>query len=346
MIILCIYINIKAIKKPNKYIKSHYLFKCEIIIIINVGNNLLKYAISIKLKELGYIPYIIGTRKKSNNSNITFINQTTNLVIIQNNFNEIKKDDYDVLMVNSDQTWRRWDKYFYDYGFLKFAEKWNIKKFIYGASIGFDTWKLTKKDDIIARKLLQNFTGISVREEGSIKLVKQHFKINSTFVLDPTLLIDKKYYLDIIKDYHGKTEMKKNYIFMYTTFQNNKVANLSKKAGKILNYDVYYYQLNNDSLIQDFIYYMVNSNAVITSSFHGSVFSIIFNKPFITIYNKLDAKERFNSLGKIFGIHDRLFEKDDKITFEQLLKPLKIDYKLLNQLKKKSINFLKENLEK
>ena len=63
---------------------------------------------------------------------------------------------------------------------------------------------------------------------------------------------------------------------MYTTFQNNKVANLSKKAGKILNYDVYYYQLNNDSLIQDFIYYMVNSNAVITSSFHGSVFSIIF----------------------------------------------------------------------
>ena len=41
---------------------------------VNVGNNLVKYAISIKLKELGYIPYIIGTRKKKHNSNITFIN--------------------------------------------------------------------------------------------------------------------------------------------------------------------------------------------------------------------------------------------------------------------------------
>jgi hypothetical protein len=231
-------------------------------------------------------------------------------------------------MVNSDQTWRRWDKYFYDYGFLKFAEKWNIKKFVYGASIGFNTWKLSKRDDKIARNLLKNFTGISVREEGSIKLIRQHFKVNPTLVLDPTLLIDKKYYLDIIKDYHGKIEMKNKYIFMYTTYKNNIVTNLSKKAGKIFNYDVYYYQLN------------------ITSSFHGSVFSIIFNKPFITIYNKLDAKERFNSLDKIFGIHDRLFEKDDKVTFEQLLKPLNIDYKLLNQLKKNSINFLIKNLEK
>ena len=359
-------------KKYKSSIKSHFLFKCAFIIIINliifqlfflckinkkigiisvrhnvnIGNNLLKYAISIKLKELGYIPYIIGTRKKKHNSNITFINQTTNLVIIQNSFKEIKKDDYDVLMVNSDQTWRRWDKYFYDYGFLKFAEKWNIKKFVYGASIGFNTWKLSKRDDKIARNLLKNFTGISVREEGSIKLIRQHFKVNPTLVLDPTLLIDKKYYLDIIKDYHGKIEMKNKYIFMYTTYKNNIVTNLSKKAGKIFNYDVYYYQLNNNSLIQDFIYYMVNSNAVITSSFHGSVFSIIFNKPFITIYNKLDAKERFNSLDKIFGIHDRLFEKDDKVTFEQLLKPLNIDYKLLNQLKKNSINFLIKNLEK
>ena len=363
--------NAKKIKKSKVNSNFYYFYKCIIIFIVNfiifilsfsfekikkvgiisvrhnvnIGNNLVKYAMSIKLKELGYIPYIIGTRKKYHNSNITFINQTTNLVIIQNNFNEIKENDYDILMVNSDQTWRKWDKYFYDYGFLKFAEKWNIKKFVYGASIGFETWKLTKKDDIIATKLLKNFTGVSMREVGSIKLVKQHFKINPTLVLDPTLIIDKKYYLDIIKDYHGSIEMKNKYIFMYTTYKIPSITRISKDAGKILNYDVYYYQLNNDSLIQDFIYYMINSKAVITSSFHGTIFSIIFNKPFITIYNKKDAKERFDSLSKIFGIKERLFHQGDKVTFEQLLKPLKIDYELLNKLKKKSINFLKENLE-
>ncbi len=56
---------------------------------VNIGNNLLKYAIFIVLKKLGYTPYIIGTHW--NNYNISFINRTTNLVIIKNNFTEIKK---------------------------------------------------------------------------------------------------------------------------------------------------------------------------------------------------------------------------------------------------------------
>ena len=74
-------------------------------------------------------------------------------MIIKNNFSEIKRNDYDVLMVNSDQTWRRFDKDFYDYGFLKFAESWKIKKFAYGASLGYDYWKLTQKDEEVAKKL-------------------------------------------------------------------------------------------------------------------------------------------------------------------------------------------------
>ena len=102
---------------------------------INVGNNLLKYALSIILKDLGFIPFIIGTRCTF--CNISFLNKTTNLVIIKNSYNEIKKDDYDILMVNSDQTWRKFDKHFLDYGFLKFAKNWNITKFIYGASFRF-----------------------------------------------------------------------------------------------------------------------------------------------------------------------------------------------------------------
>ena len=310
---------------------------------VNIGNNLIKYAISIKLKELGYIPYIIGTHWI--HSNITFIKQNTNLVIIRNNFSEIKRDDYDVLMVNSDQTWRKFDGNFYDYGFLKFAENWTMKKFVYGASLGFDEWKLNNRDEQIAKKLLNNFTGISVREEGSIKLIEQHLGINCTLVLDPTLLIDKKYYLDIIKDYKGKIVMKNKYIFIYSIFQVQFLKNSIKKAKNILNYEIYYFGLNKNSSIQDFIYYMFKSDAVITDSFHGSIFSIIFNKPFITIYDKFNAKERFNSLSNLFGVSDRLFENGQQINFHQLLKPLNIDYKQINELKKKSINFIKRNLE-
>ena len=310
---------------------------------VNIGTNLLKYAISIKLKELGYIPYMIGTHW--NNYNITFINQTTNLVIIHNNFSEIKKDDYNVLMVSSDQTWRKFDKHFYDYAFLKFAQNWNIKKFVYGASLGFDDWKLSYEDDQTAKKLLKNFTGISIREEGSKKLVEKHFGIQPIIVLDPTLLIDKKYYLDIIKDYHGQVAMNKKYIFIYTLFNSKFLIKTVRIACKIFNFEYYYFRLNNSSSIQNFLYYLVNSNAVITDSYHGTVFSIIFNKPFITIYHKFNAKERFNSIGKLFNLKERFIENNKKIDYEQLIKPLNINIKLLNELKLMSINFIKRNLE-
>ena len=157
---------------------------------VNIGNNLIKYAISLKLSELGFKPYIIGTHYK--NFNITFLNKTTKLIIIKESFKEIKEDDYDILMVNSDQTWRKFDKFFYDYAFLRFARNWNIPKIIYGASLGYDYWPLNSKDERIAKLLLKNFTGISIREKDSIKLIKNHLGIEPIFVIDPTLLIEKK----------------------------------------------------------------------------------------------------------------------------------------------------------
>ena len=297
---------------------------------VNIGTNLLKYAISIKLKELGYIPYIIGTHW--NNYNITFINQTTNLVIIHNNFNEIKENDYNILMVSSDQTWRKFDKHFYDYGFLKFAENWKIKKFVYGASLGYDDWKLSVEDDKIAKKLLKKFTGISIREEGSKKLVEKHFGIKPITVLDPTLLINKKYYLDIIKDYQGQVVINKKYIFIYTLFKSKFLVKAVENASMIFDYENYYFRLNNSSSIHNFLYYLVKSNAVITDSYHGTVFSIIFNKPFITIYNKFNAKERFNSIGNLFNLRERFIEENQKIDIMQLIKPLNINNKLLINL--------------
>ena len=310
---------------------------------VNIGNNLIKYAISILLKNFGYKPYIIGTHLK--NRNISFINKTTNLVIIHNNYSEIRKDDYDILMVNSDQTWRKFDNNFYDYGFLKFAQNWKINKFVYGASIGSCDWKLTNKDDLIAKNLLKDFNGISVREEGSIKLIEQHFGVKPELVLDPTLLIDKKYYLDIIKDYKGNVIINRKFIFIYSVEFSKYIIDLIKKTKSLFNYDIYYIDLTNCT-IPNFIYYMVKCEAVITNSYHGTIFAIIFNKPFITIYSKFLLIERFKSLSKLFGVHDRIFENGHKINIYQLLKPRNVDFKLFNKLKLKSINFIKNNLEK
>ena len=125
---------------------------------LNIGNNLLKYAMHIKLTELGFKPYFIGTNYKHND--ISFLKNFTNCRIIKNNFTEVSKKDYDILMVNSDQTWRKFDKHFYDIGFLKFSYNWRMPKFVYGASFGFNKWNINKKDEDVIKKSLSFKYGV------------------------------------------------------------------------------------------------------------------------------------------------------------------------------------------
>ena len=310
---------------------------------INVGNNLVKYSISIVLKNLGFIPYIVGTHLRD--FNISFLNRTTNLIVIKNNFSEIKREDFDILIVNSDQTWRKFDNNFLDYGFLRFAENWNIKKFTHAPSLGYDYWTLSYKDEIIAKELLKNFTGISIREQTSIDLVKTHFGIIPEFVLDPTLLIDKKYYLDLIKNY-PKNNTNDNYFFVYKVVRGRRLNRFLFKASKILNYKIYEYKLDNANPIEDFIYYISNCNAVITNSYHATIFSIIFNKPFIVFSKKKNAEARFQSLSNVFDVRKRIvyfFDKNPDVNI--LTEPLNLNQSLLESLKMKSINFIKKNLD-
>ena len=279
-LLLCFYLYIfrniaKTLKSENSLAFFKKKLKIGVVSVrhdINAGNLLLKYAIHIVLSKLGFTPYIIATHY--NNYNLTFINKTTNLVVIYNNFSEIKRDDYDILMVNSDQTWRKLDEHFFDYAFLKFAENWSIKKFVYGASLGFEKWPLTPEGDKIAKRLLKNFIGISVREEGSIKVIQKHLNVTPEVVLDPTLLIDKQYYLDLIKGYsNGKFNSRDNFIVSYKVTNSKTIKKFAYKATQELGYKLYILELNNNFVIEDLIYLIVNSKAVISDSFHGYLLS-------------------------------------------------------------------------
>jgi hypothetical protein len=309
---------------------------------INVGNNLVKYSISILLKKLGFIPYIIGTHW--HNFNISFLNRTTNLIVIQKNFTELKKDDFDILMVNSDQTWNKYGDHILNYGFLKFAKNWNIKKFVYAASLGYNSWPLSYNEEKIAKELLNNFTGISIREQNSVHLIKKHFGIIPEFALDPTLLIDKKYYLDLTKNYPKNRNINGNYIFVYNLLSTTKVKSFSSKVSNELNYTIYEFILNNTNPIEDFIYYISNCKAVISNSYHGTIFSIIFNKPFISFCNK-ENDLRFESLGNLLDLKYRFASYNDIDPDISLLTiPLNLNISLIESLKSKSIHFIKKNL--
>ena len=308
----------------------------------NVGNNLLKYAIFIKLSELGYSPEIVG--KRFENHNISFISNIVKLRLI-NNFTEIKENDYDILMVNSDQTWRKWDEDFYDVAFLKFAENWEKPKFVYGTSIGDNNWMFSLKDEEIAKHLVTNFTGISVREKNLIHLIDEHLGFESQLVLDPTLLIDKSHYLRLIKDFKSSLfnkVLKFEYIFVYILIKKSSIIRYLRRVKKRLKLPIYIITYFNKDQVQEFLYGIINSKAVITDSFHGTVFSIIFKKPFVSFFGKTDS--RFNNLFSILNIKNRKYKKNHFPPISLLTKKVIINESKLKSLKSESIKYLLKNL--
>ena len=234
-------------------------------------------------------------------------------------------------------------KIFYDIAFLNFAKNWDIPKFVYGASLGVDVWEYNKAEENFIKSLLKKLNGISIREKGSISLIETHLGIKPTFVLDPTLLINKKYYLNLIKNFRIDNVIDNNFIFIYALTNSNKLHYLIENVTE-KNYTIYLININMINHIQKFIYGIYKSKAVITDSYHGTIFSIIFNKPFIIYVSKDRGKERFNSLLEIFNLQERFFNYDCYPDINLLQKPLNLNKNIFNSLKKKSIRFLKKNL--
>ena len=317
----------------------------------NVGNILVKYSMFKKLEELGFNVTII-TPGNFGKKELIFINNTfnRNLYLINNSFsNELNERDFDYLLVNSDQTWvYNSPKYYYDVAFLKFAKKWfKVKKFVYATSIGFDRLPdMFIRDKSIVKELTRDFTGISFREIGAVKLFEKYLGIKGVFVLDPTLIIDKQYYLNEIKEYKGDLKSKKNYIFVYQLNRNEIINRFIEDSSKKLNYKVFRFKFYRPDVIESFIFGISNSKCIITDSFHGTIFSIIFNKPFISFINKDRGKGRFDSLKEVFNLYNRIIDplNQTNIDINLLIKQPNVNQTWLNHLRNISINYLKKNL--
>ena len=92
-------------------------------------------------------------------------------------------------------------------------------------------------------------------------------------------------------------------------------------------------------MVENFLYYIINCDAVITNSYHGTVFSIIFNKPFISIYYR-NRKTRVNSLRNLIDSEERFLRKGENPNYNLLIQPLNIKYEILNKEIENSIIFL------
>lgn len=228
------------------------------------------------------------------------------------------RNKFDCYVVGSDQVWREdYTSDITDY-FLKFLPQGNTAlKITYAVSFG-------KEQDFISPahlgeciELAKRFDRISVREESGVGIMSEIFNLPAKHVLDPTLLLQpsdyRKLITDNLRERHEKGLV--TYILDITPEKRESIRGLAYKLN--LPYTPIPYSLEELQptlkvySVYEWLYSIDTAKYVVTDSFHGTVFCILFHKPFICIGNEGRGSSRFTSLLKMFNLEHRLVSSLD-----------------------------------
>lgn len=275
----------------------------------------------------------------------TYINHTEALHFHGDFAKQIANGGYDAFIVGSDQCWRPCYNIFLSSMFLDFVQDKKVKRIAYAASFGTDKWEYTPQQAAICASLAQKFDLVTVREDSGVKLCKKHLEVDAVHVLDPTMLLTKDDYIRLIEQ--EKEPKLDGTLFNYILNPDKrKLAFIQRVAEEkgLKSFQVLpKYQAETRTRgdvkkhIEDCVFPSVtvwlrafmDAEMSIVDSFHGMVFSIIFNKPFWVIGNIDRGMSRFTSLLKMFHLEDRLLDADslDNVNFSKF-----IDWTMVNAI--------------
>ena len=264
-----------------------------------------------------------------------------------------KKMNFEGYIVGSDQIWR------YDFvpdirdSFLYFAKDMDAVKLSYAASFGSDEWNYPAEYQKICAQLIQQFALVTVREDSGVELCRKHLGCEAFSVLDPTLLLRKEQYEKVIEE--NDTHKSKG-IFCYmldnTPYKEKIVTTIKESLGlsefrmscshSLVEF-IRNFRNGIKQTVPQWLSNFSNADFVITDSFHGTVFSIIFNKPFVTIANKERGMARFCSLLSKFGLQDRLLTESGFSHLEKILKE-PVDWDSVNSKREELAAYSKQLL--
>ena len=255
--------------------------------------------------------------------------------------------NYDVIVIGSDQVWNpKITNGFDDVYFAQFPFAKAMKRYVaYAASM--EAKKLEDEEISFYKSRLSNFDAISVREKELLSLLQVHVDQPIKQVLDPTLMVSS----DLWDKLSSKKKIKGKYVVVYQVRNNKNTLRIANYIANQLNAKVVvlvaWLQINYQNTYQtaspeDFVNIIRNAACVVTTSFHGTAFSIIFNRPFYTVRLNDGADSRSSSLLESLGLENRMINIDDSPVFTT------IDYTAvnprLNSLRQQSQEFLLSNL--
>lgn len=332
----------------------------------NYGANLVAYSLSEAIKSIGYNPYVIdfdpfpdlnAIDRHRTQALYKFRKKHLNMTPRFRDSSELSilNDYLDMYVVGSDQVWRKeiTQKNLKTY-FLDFAKDKN--KIAYAASMGRDCFEGDEYETIKCSTLLSSFYNISVREDSGKDICYNDFNQKAEVVLDPTLLLNKDDYEKVIdEEYEENVDVA---VYFVSDYEKNNILERERKTlSKLFPHKNI---VNIKGEFKETLYgkkFMFNSISkwldgirkceyVVTDSYHGLVFSLLFQKKVILIAKNSIAISRFQTL------FSRLEGNLEKINYSSLQDVKNIDYTLnyeeinknLNKYRDISMKFLKDNL--
>ncbi len=238
---------------------------------------------------------------------------------------------FDAIVVGSDQVWRRdyillnHDDYFL--GFLA-TDDHKTRRVAYAASFGTSDWDYTDEETSHCGNLLRQFHAVSVREDDGVAMCRERFGVDADHVVDPTLLLEPHRYLELLPD--NMQQRTFSGVLIYLLDETGAKGQIARSAIEAL--DRPGYRVSKPSAdatlsldkrvappIEEWVRGFLDADFVVTDSFHGVVFSILFNKRFIAIGNSSRGMSRFESLLRMFGLEDRLLSSLEDIDIQSFL---------------------------
>lgn len=336
----------------------------------NYGAFLQTFALSEAVKNLGYEVEIIDLRIKDS-FNYKFASRLLGPIIRFFIFEKPRRKylkrtkiysssqdlisnppNCDIFILGSDQVWNK-DitaelKYSFFFDFLENNEF----RFSYASSFGMNIWDFDKEETIIVKKLLNKFSSVGVRESTAVKLLKDKCNLDSTLVVDPTLLISD--YSKITGTI--KQKLNKMVCFKFTKdqgfypfleeFKNKNSFSISIMAKTL---PIKGFNIIPLPSIRTWIKSIAQSEIILTDSYHVLIFSIIFERQFIIIPANMKNFNRLSELLADLELSDRVFYSYNEVLENDRWKN-KIDFikvkKLLTVKRNDSLSFLKGELNK
>lgn len=253
---------------------------------------------------------------------------------------------YDAIVTGSDQVWRKeyfcptWQTDKAENAFLAFCSSANIRKIIYAASLGLPYWEYDEVETDEIREALNHVEAISVREISAVDILLKATGHQAKFVLDPTMLISPERYRALVKKELAKAPRGVVSYILDNTDDKQQLVEKVARAKQLRHTEIN----SRDITVKQWIAYIASADMVVTDSFHGCVFAIIFGRPLIFVINDERGNARFDSLIKTFGIDGNLVTNISEYNSTKdysLPQNIKIN---LNQLQRISTSFLNESV--